>query len=352
MSLLGALACLSLGGAAAYTTSAPRHSTVSPHQLWQNDLAQSTRHLAVRERAQCFHALQVAIRVHDGQNRRDGQPFVTHPVAVANLVANWGMDSECVVAALLHDAVEDTPLTFSEVEECFGPEVRALVQGVTRISKLDESKLAEIDAAPSPELADCTSGLFSSSSSSSSADDDKLHLFDACAGDWRVAVLKVADRLHNMRTLTAMAPHKRARKAQETERVFVPLAHYLGAHDVGRELARLSAQHRSDDQPQHRVWAERFSQRVADAIAAAAPDPPPMQEALAALGWPKGLRPAFARPEHEEDNFLALVRQLSANAAEPGRGAALYSSLRPLHERFTRHQAVLMDANRHAEGRQ
>ena len=82
------------------------------------------RYLPDAEREKTKQALELAHRVHDGQNRRDGSAFITHPVAVAKLVASWGMDSECVAAALLHDAVEDTPLTFGEVEECFGGEVK------------------------------------------------------------------------------------------------------------------------------------------------------------------------------------------------------------------------------------
>lgn len=286
----------------------------------------------------CYDALQLAHQVHNGQMRRDGQPFVTHPVAVANLVASWGMDSECVVAALLHDAVEDTPLTFTEVESCFGGEVRTLVQGVTTFSKLDAGKINEVGDDPKAQTSAC---------------DDMLRLFDACAGDWRVAVLKVADRLHNMRTLDAMAPHKRARKAQETERVFVPLAHYLGAHEVGKELAELSAQHRADDQPQHLVWADRLSRVVMAGLAAAVAGPPAhARNALSALGWPGrggGRAPAFAGAQGSaglddgsKRDFFRMVHQLSEE--DSTRAATLYYSLRPLHERFTRHQAVMMGA--------
>jgi len=136
-----------LVGAAAVThrlTVPAGPASLQPYQLWQRELASTTQYLPDDERVQAFHALQMAHRVHEGQVRRDGQPFVTHPVAVAKLVASWGMDSQCVVAALLHDAVEDTPLTFKEVELCFGPEVRSLVQGVTRVSKLDPAKLQEL----------------------------------------------------------------------------------------------------------------------------------------------------------------------------------------------------------------
>ena len=427
---------------AAYNVAAPRPHPPSPHEIWQRDLATSTRyapaprpyspsaattfrplgasrlslgfsplkgrskaepagrrpytysppppptrltsprapphpyrsHLPDEERLQAFHALKLAIRVHEGQQRRDGQPFVTHPVAVARLVASWGMDGDSVVAALLHDAVEDTPLTFSEVEQCFGAEVRTLVQGVTRVSKLDAHKLEEIEAIEriraatviDPQQTEGTSlSSFDSSSISDLAEppaasseageeaavaaatargaacDDMLPLLHACAGDWRVAVLKVADRLHNMRTLDAMAPRKRARKAQETERVFVPLAHYLGAHDVGSELARLSAIHRADDQPQHRVWASRLASAVLNAQSSA------IQQAMASTRWlprhlPFGVPFEAQGSPRSESNFFRLVLQLSES--EPARARHLALSLSPLHERLARHQAVMMSS--------
>ena len=119
---------------------APPHPSILPASM-----RTCVSYLPDEDRLRCYRALELAHNVHDGQKRRDGSPFVTHPVAVAKLVASWGMDSECVMAALLHDSVEDTPLTFGEVETCFGPEVRTLVQGVTRVSKLDASKLQEIE---------------------------------------------------------------------------------------------------------------------------------------------------------------------------------------------------------------
>ena len=320
------------------------------------------------ERFAAYQALKTAHRVHEGQRRRDGQPFITHPVAVAKLVADWGMDSQCVVAALLHDAVEDTPLTFSEVECDFGAEVRTLVQGVTRVSKLDPCKLEEGGAVGGDALASHRVTMMEAGEEAEDEvlrqallldekEGDILRLLHACAGDWRIAVLKLADRLHNMRTLEVMKPHKRARKAQETASVFVPLAHYLGAHDVANELARLSARHKADDQPMLRKLAARLSsmrfclrwdRKGLSAIASAVASgvvPEPGRSLTGGLSRARRpSRASAAADDASERNLLRLIEQLEG---EGERGAEiclerLYTSLRPLRERLTRHQAVLM----------
>ena len=319
------------------------------------------------QRLQCFHALQVAHRVHAHQRRKDGQPFVTHPVAVANLVASWGMDGNSVVAALLHDAVEDTPLTFAEVEACFGEEVRTLVQGVTRVSKVDESKLADFGELRLSTLGaeDAGAKLPAGMGVSTAAPNDILLLLHACAGDWRIGVLKCADRLHNMRTLGAMPQHKRAKKAVETERVFVPLAHYLGAHEVGHELAKLAAQHKGpvEDQPTHKVWVDKLARAVlaAPVRATGGKLSSALFGGLDALRLPmwkqrpdgRGFLAARApepqpRSAASESSFYRLVQSLSADD-EPARAQHLYVSLRPLHESLTRHQAVMMRSGWDAE---
>ena len=166
-------------------------------------------------------ALQLATRLHDGQQRRDGQPFVTHPIAVAQLMRAWRMDTELVTAALLHDTVEDTPFTFMALEATFGDDVRRLVEGVTRPSKLASTRQSGQDP----------------------AGQDELQLLEACARDWRVGVLKLGDRVHNMRTLGAMPASKQAEKALETKELYVPLAHFLGWHVVGAELSDLVQQY-------------------------------------------------------------------------------------------------------------
>ena len=224
------------------------------------------------------------------------------------------MDASCVVAALLHDTVEDTPLTFGEIEETFGEEVCTLVKGVTRVSKLPDDKLGELERMGFGSL--CRES------------GDLLQLLESCAGDWRIAVLKVADRLHNMRTLGAMKPHKRARKAKETARVFVPLAHYLGAHSAGDELAELSARHHADDQPQHRLWASRLSH------AARYFDLGIDRNSLQLASGP----PVSAGTSRQR--MRRLILQLDETDAESARNLVL--RLRPLHERMARHQLVRM----------
>jgi len=311
-----------------------------PIQLWEGSLGQCTRYLPDADRVSCFQALKMATRVHSGQSRRDGSPFVTHPVAVAELVAGWGMDCDCVIAALLHDAVEDTPLTFGEVEEAFGEEVRTLVQGVTRVSKLPEEKLGELELMGMGALC-LESG-------------DLLQLLDACAGDWRVAVLKVADRLHNMRTLSAMKPHKRARKAQETARVFVPLAHYLGAHEVGSELAELAQRHCADDQPQHQKWAARLSSVVMPArltraasyfgldersLAAVRPRNPGSQNRVPA--YASAVDAANEAVGSSSSRLRRLILRLDEPSLSADRARDLVARLRPLRDRLPRHQVAM-----------
>ena len=341
---------LALGAFRARSVPSVPQSPPPPHAPPSSDIPPALlkcRYLPEEDRATCFQALKLATQVHAGQTRRDGSPFVTHPVAVAELVASWGMDASCVVAALLHDAIEDTPLTFGEVEAKFGEEVRTLVQGVTRVSKLPEEKVAELELMGMGALC-LESG-------------DLLQLLDACAGDWRVAVLKVADRLHNMRTLSAMKPHKRARKAQETARVFVPLAHYLGAHEVGSELAELSQRHCSDDQPQHQKWAARLSsvvlpgrlQRAASyfglddrALAAVRRAMPPASEPLrlrtSAAGGMMSADEAEMSSGVSGSRLRRLILRLNEPALDADRARDLVLRLRPLRNRLPQYQMSCM----------
>lgn len=164
-------------------------------------------------------AVELAGSSHHGQRRKSGDPYITHPLAVAEIVAEWRMDAASVVAALLHDVVEDTDVTLDLVTETFGPEIAALVDGLT---KLDGVKLVgntdQIDAHAAANL-------------------QKLLL--AVADDPRVLIVKLADRLHNIRTLGALPAPKAARIARETMDVHAPLAHRLGMAGVTAELEDL-----------------------------------------------------------------------------------------------------------------
>ncbi len=167
-------------------------------------------------------ALGIAVRAHDGQRRRSGEPYVSHPVEVARLVASWGMDEASVCAAVLHDVVEDTDVTVEDIKRALTPfgadlagEVAFLVEGLT---KLDGLKLV-VDADPDQRQA---------------ASLQKLLV--AIAADARVLVVKVADRLHNVRTLEFLPPEKARRIARETMDVYAPLAARLGMAHASGEL--------------------------------------------------------------------------------------------------------------------
>ena len=159
---------------------------------------------------------RTAAGAHEGQFRRSGEPYITHPVAVATIVAELGLDEQTVAAALLHDAVEDTGLTLESIEETFGDGVARVVDGVTKLDRLQ----------------------FNSKEAQQAATIRKMLV--AMADDWRVLLIKLADRLHNMRTLAVMPEWKQRRTAQETFDVYAPLAHRLGVQQVRWQLEDLA----------------------------------------------------------------------------------------------------------------
>ncbi len=157
-----------------------------------------------------------ALMAHAEQFRRSGEPYITHPVAVASIVAELGLDEPTVAAALLHDAVEDTGLTLETIATDFGPVVARVVDGVTKLDRLQ----------------------FDSKEAQQAATIRKMLV--AMANDWRVLLIKLADRLHNMRTLAVMPEWKQRRTAQETFDVYAPLAHRLGVQQVRWQLEDLA----------------------------------------------------------------------------------------------------------------
>ncbi|GAA1613857.1 GTP pyrophosphokinase [Saccharothrix algeriensis] len=159
-------------------------------------------------------AYETARQWHEGQFRKSGDPYITHPLAVASILADLGMDTTTLVAALLHDTIEDTPYTLEQAKADFGDEVALLVDGVT---KLDKVKLG--DSAKAETI---------------------RKMVVSTAKDPRVLVVKLADRLHNMRTLTFLPQAKREQKARETLEILAPLAHRLGMNTVKWELEDLS----------------------------------------------------------------------------------------------------------------
>ncbi len=158
-------------------------------------------------------AFRVAEEHHRGQRRRSGEPFITHPLAVATILAELGLDTTTLVAALLHDTVEDTGYTISQTQTDFGLEVAHLVDGVTKLDRVRFGADAEAETI--------------------------RKMIVAGGRDLRVLVIKLADRLHNMRTLRYQPPHKQERTARATQDVLVPLADRLGIHVLKRELEGL-----------------------------------------------------------------------------------------------------------------
>jgi len=161
-------------------------------------------------------AFETARVAHSQQTRKSGEGYINHPLAVAKIVADIGLDETTVIAALLHDAVEDTEITVADVERDFGPEVAAIVDGVTKLDRIRFDSKEEQQAATMRKM------------------------LVAMAKDLRVLIIKLADRLHNMRTIAAMPLEKQQRIASETLDIYAPLAHRLGMQGLKQQLEDLA----------------------------------------------------------------------------------------------------------------
>ncbi len=163
-------------------------------------------------------AYVLAHEAHDGQMRSSGDPYITHPIAVAGILADMHMDHETLMAALLHDVIEDTHYDQDDLAQAFGDTVAELVEGVSKLDKLAFSSKQEAQA------------------------ENFRKMMMAMVQDIRVILIKLADRTHNMRTLGSLRPDKRRRIARETLEIYAPIAHRLGIHDVKNELEDLGFQ--------------------------------------------------------------------------------------------------------------
>src|SRR5689334_18508091 len=182
--------------------------------------------------ARVRRAYEVGAEAHEGQTRKSGEPYITHPVAVAGILAELGMDAETIIAAILHDTLEDTQLTSEQITGEFGPTVTELVDGVTKLDKV----------------------RFRSRQEAAAESFRKMLL--AMARDLRVILIKLADRLHNMRTLGAMDVDSRRRIARETLDIYAPIAQRLGMNRFKSELQDLGFRALYPDR--HRVIAARI----------------------------------------------------------------------------------------------
>ena len=193
------------------------HDFTSPEVLYKELINSVLKYHPSTDISMIEKAYKVASEAHEGQKRKSGEPYIIHPLCVAIILADLELDKETIVAGLLHDAVEDTWMTYEEVEKEFGSEVALLVDGVTKLGQLSYSAdKVEVQA------------------------ENLRKMFLAMAKDIRVILIKLADRLHNMRTLQYMRPEKQQEKARETMDIYAPIAMRLGISKINVELDDLS----------------------------------------------------------------------------------------------------------------
>ena len=183
--------------------------------LFEGLKAQVSEYLPSEQVERIRDAFVVANEAHSSQKRSSGEPYITHPVAVASLLADMRLDCETLMAALLHDVIEDTETSREDLAERFGATVASLVEGVSKLDKLQFNSKEEAQA------------------------ENYRKMIMAMVQDIRVILIKLADRTHNMRTIQHLRPDKRRRIARETLEIYAPLAHRLGMHDIKNELEQL-----------------------------------------------------------------------------------------------------------------
>jgi GTP diphosphokinase / guanosine-3',5'-bis(diphosphate) 3'-diphosphatase len=275
-----------------------------------------------RDRALICKAFNFGYQLHQGQHRASGEPYIAHPVAVAGLLRDLGGSAAMVAAGFLHDVVEDTDITSEDLEAAFGLEVRELVEGVTKLSTFNFSTKTERQA------------------------ENFRRMFMAMAKDIRVIVVKLADRLHNMRTLEHLSDEKRRRIAQETRDVFAPLANRLGIWRFKWELEDLAFKYLEPDDYRNiqQLVAEKRTTRednLADVIQTLQQRLKPLNLGhLELSGRPKHLYGIFQKMARQQKEFheifdVSAVRVIVQSNDECYRAlAVVHDCFRPIPGRF------------------
>ena len=267
-------------------------------------------------------AFRFAYELHKGQYRASGEPYIAHPIAVAGLLRDLGGSSVMIAAGFLHDVVEDTDITVEEIESRFGVEVRRLVEGVTKLSKFNFSSKRERQA------------------------ENFRRMFLAMAADIRVIVVKLADRLHNMRTLEHLAPEKQCRISLETREIFAPLANRLGIGRFKWELEDLSFKYLEPEayRETQKLVAERRSDReerltkVSEILRSQMEDTG--IKCLEISGRPKHLYGIYQKMQRQQKEFseiydIAAMRLIVETKEECYRAlAVVHDAFRPIPGRF------------------
>ena len=202
-----------------FLTKDPGDAIIIPADHPESKLSQAITYLKKSEIQDVYRAYHYAFECHIDQKRRSGEPYITHPVSVACIAANLHLDGPSIIAALLHDVVEDTPATLKEVESKFGKQVAKLVDGLSKLDKLNFNDVVEAQA------------------------ENFRKMLLAMSSDIRVMIIKLCDRTHNMQTLGHLNEQKRKRIAQETVDIYAPIANRLGLNRIYQELENLCFKH-------------------------------------------------------------------------------------------------------------